>query len=221
MRGDAYQHTGRLPRSRRYSNRGQWFSSDRLSYCPKAALSHLGFAQKQVPDRRRISNKTTLTLTLSRPTGEGIPIPNRDSFQRGWIRRRTEDDSPSPIRWGMCLAWSLRERTERGVYAASATHSPVTLRNSPSARKAQTVKRPEGRAPTPLLCGALNTYPMGEGRGEGQFARKFEVVFARVLTGYSRGSCLIVEKKSWSSFVPAGLEEVAIAADTRTRDSAG
>src|SRR5882724_259666 len=46
-----------------------------------------------------------------------------------------------------CLAWSLRDRTERGVYAASASRSPVTLRNSPSARKVQTVKRPEGRAP--------------------------------------------------------------------------
>src|SRR5205814_4758751 len=30
-----------------------------------------GFVQKQVPDSRRISNKTTVTLTLSRPTGEG------------------------------------------------------------------------------------------------------------------------------------------------------
>jgi hypothetical protein len=35
----------------------------------------LGFVQKQVPDRRRISNKTTLTLTLSRPTGEGTGSP--------------------------------------------------------------------------------------------------------------------------------------------------
>jgi hypothetical protein len=31
----------------------------------------LGFVQKQLPDKRRISNKMTLTLTLSRPTGEG------------------------------------------------------------------------------------------------------------------------------------------------------
>jgi hypothetical protein len=30
---------------------------------------------KQVRDRRRISNKTTLTLTLSRPTGEGTSRP--------------------------------------------------------------------------------------------------------------------------------------------------
>ena len=58
----------------------------------------------------------------------------------------------------ICLAWSLRERTERGVYAASASHSSVTLRNFPSARNVQTVKRPEGRAPVPLLVRALNTY---------------------------------------------------------------
>src|SRR6266576_2578947 len=62
---------------------------------------------------------------------------------------------------GMCLAWSLREGTERGVYAASASHSPVTLRNSAGARKAQTVKRPEGRAPTPLLRRALNSLTSG------------------------------------------------------------
>src|SRR5467141_2337038 len=41
----------------------------------------------------------------------------------------------------------LRERTERGVYAASASRGPVTLRNSPSARKLPTLKAPEGRAP--------------------------------------------------------------------------
>src|SRR6059036_2935955 len=59
----------------------------------------LGFVQKQVPDRKRISNKTTLTLTLSRPTGERTGSPVSLSFQSGWIRRPTEDDSPSPIRW--------------------------------------------------------------------------------------------------------------------------
>src|SRR2546425_12917678 len=59
----------------------------------------LGFVQKQVPDRRRISNKTTLTLTLSRPTGEGTGSPVSHSFQSGWIHRPAEDDSPSPIRW--------------------------------------------------------------------------------------------------------------------------
>src|SRR5439155_11335388 len=59
----------------------------------------LGFVQKQLPDRRRDTNKTTLTLTLSRPTGEGTARPVSRSFQSAWIRRPTEDDSPSPIRW--------------------------------------------------------------------------------------------------------------------------
>src|SRR5882724_6348319 len=62
-------------------------------------MTGLGFVQKQVPDRRRNTNKTTLTLTLSRPTGEGTARPVFRSFQSGWIRRPTEDDSPSPIRW--------------------------------------------------------------------------------------------------------------------------
>ena len=31
----------------------------------------LGLVQEQVPDRRGISNNATLTLSLSRPTGEG------------------------------------------------------------------------------------------------------------------------------------------------------
>src|SRR5213596_108728 len=35
----------------------------------RPASDQFGFVQKQVPDRRRISNKMTLTLTLSRPTG--------------------------------------------------------------------------------------------------------------------------------------------------------
>ncbi len=56
------------------------------------------------------SNKTTLTpclrrsrrgrqVTLSRPTGEGTARPVAGSFPSSWIRRLTEDDSPSPIRW--------------------------------------------------------------------------------------------------------------------------
>src|SRR5213592_1087987 len=57
------------------------------------------FVQKQVPEKRRISNKTPLPLTLSRPTGEGTARPVSRSFQSGWIRRPTEEDSPSPIRW--------------------------------------------------------------------------------------------------------------------------
>src|SRR5207247_375531 len=35
----------------------------------------VGFVQKQVPDKRYISTKTSLTLTLSRPTGEGRARP--------------------------------------------------------------------------------------------------------------------------------------------------
>ena len=55
--------------------------------------------QKQVPDKRRISNKTTLTLTLSRPTGEGTACLAFRRFQSGWTIRATEDHSPSSIRW--------------------------------------------------------------------------------------------------------------------------
>ena len=62
----------------------------------------LGFVQKQLPDRRRDTNKTTLTLTLSRPTGEGTARPVSRSFQSGWMRRATEDDFPSLIR---CIRW--------------------------------------------------------------------------------------------------------------------
>jgi len=117
----------------------------------------------------------------------------------------------------------VRRDDKRPYFDYPGSDSGVPLRNSPSARDPQTVKRPEGRAPTPLLRGALNTYPMGEGRGEGAFARKSEVVFARVLTGYSHGSCScpIVEKQPRSSFVPAGLEEVAIAAGSQIPDAAG
>src|SRR5438093_12297641 len=43
--------------------------------------------------------ESPLTLTLSRPTGEGTARSDARSFQSGWIRRPTEDDSPSPIRW--------------------------------------------------------------------------------------------------------------------------
>src|SRR5205809_3368568 len=63
----------------------------------------LGFAQKQVPDRRRNTNKTTLTLTLSRPTGEGTDRPVSRSFQSGWRRLAAEHDSPSPIRYVFSL----------------------------------------------------------------------------------------------------------------------
>src|SRR6266516_5092372 len=42
-----------------------------------------------LPDRRRISNKTTLTLTLSRPTGEGTArLVSRSSKAVGYADRR-------------------------------------------------------------------------------------------------------------------------------------
>jgi hypothetical protein len=64
-----------------------------------AHFRYLGFDQKQVPDRRRISNKMTLTLTLSRPTGEGTARSVSCTFYSGWKGLATEHDSPSPIRW--------------------------------------------------------------------------------------------------------------------------
>src|ERR687887_567244 len=60
------------------------------------------FVQKQIRNGRRILNKTTLTLTLSRPTGEGTARPVAGSFSSGWTRRPSEDDSPSPIG---CIGW--------------------------------------------------------------------------------------------------------------------
>ena len=55
--------------------------------------------QERVQDRRGISNETALTLTLSRPTGEGTARFARHNFQSDWIRPPTENDSPSPIEW--------------------------------------------------------------------------------------------------------------------------
>src|SRR5438105_2159826 len=57
------------------------------------ASDHLGFVQKHLPPRMRISNNTT--LTLSRPTGEGRAGSVSCSFKSGWIHLPTEDDSPS------------------------------------------------------------------------------------------------------------------------------
>jgi hypothetical protein len=42
----------------------------------RAPFFGLGFVQKELPDRRSISNKTTRTLTLSRRTGEGTARPD-------------------------------------------------------------------------------------------------------------------------------------------------
>ena len=52
----------------------------------------------------------------------------------------------------------VRRDDKRPYFDYPGSDSGVPLRNSPSARDPQTVKRPEGRAPTPLLRGALNTY---------------------------------------------------------------
>src|SRR5882724_11466009 len=54
--------------------------------------------------------KMTLTLTLSRPTGEGTARTVASCLHRGWKRRPTEDDSPSPIRP------RLRRRLRRGEW---------------------------------------------------------------------------------------------------------
>jgi hypothetical protein len=53
--------------------------------------------------------------------------------------------------------------TERGVYAASASHNPGDVAESSGARKLRTMKRPEGRAPALNLVGTLNTSPIEEG----------------------------------------------------------
>src|SRR5438046_368722 len=99
-----------------------WSRTCELNLC-------LGFLQKQLPDRRRISIKTTLTLTLSRPTGEGTARPVSRSFQNGWIRP-----------------------TDRGRFSLS--------------------------------------HPMGEGRDEGEFGPKSEIVFVRVLRRRSTPSLI-------------------------------
>src|SRR6266511_4852866 len=129
----------------------------------------LGFVQKQVPDGRRISNKTTLTLTLSRPTGEGTARPVSRSFQSGWIRRPTEDDSPSPIRP------RLRRRLRRGEWeragpsprrrrrAVAGAFPPSPLASARSRRsEAETEARREGgsvfRAEIRLLTSAATIF---------------------------------------------------------------
>ncbi len=56
-------------------------------------------AQRQVPDEKGNSNKTPLTLTLSRPTGEGITEAAARLCQSGWRSRSADYVSPSPIGW--------------------------------------------------------------------------------------------------------------------------
>ena len=49
-----------------------------------------------------------------------------------------------------CLAWRLRKRKERGVYAASAWDIPKDPAKYLGSGTAQTLKRPEGRAPAAM-----------------------------------------------------------------------
>ena len=61
---------------------------------------------------------------------------------------------------GACLAGRLRRRKERGDYAASAWDNPKRHAKLQGDRTAQTLKRPEGRAPA-ANGASLNTYPSG------------------------------------------------------------
>ena len=58
-----------------------------------------------------------------------------------------------------CLADAVAARSlGRGVYAASVLHRLWNVAESASTGNVRTVKRPEGRAPPPILAGTLNTY---------------------------------------------------------------
>jgi hypothetical protein len=56
----------------------------------------------------------------------------------------------------MCLAWCLRERTERDVYVASTWHRLGDIEEPSRPRKLHTVKQPEGRAPAQIVVAALS-----------------------------------------------------------------
>jgi hypothetical protein len=58
----------------------------------------------------------------------------------------------------VCLAPSLRDRTERDVYVASAWHPDSEW--GPRVGRLRKLKRPEGRAPARIIVAALNTYPV-------------------------------------------------------------
>jgi hypothetical protein len=103
--------------------------------------------------------------------GRGRIVLRRSAYPTALETAREGSDCSRSRQTGYVFSVVAACAKERGVYAASASHSPVTLRNSPSARKAQMVKRPEGRAPARLLVGALNTDRTGEGQGEGRFFR--------------------------------------------------
>jgi len=125
--------------------------SERLT---NVARGGFGFVQKQMSDRTRNSNKMTLTLTLSRPTEEGTARLVSRSFQSGWIRQPTEDDSPSPIRYLFTVGHARAAGARRLRRFRVAQTRDVT--EKPRLRKSRAVKRPEGRAPTQIVVGALS-----------------------------------------------------------------
>src|SRR6266540_4358152 len=118
------------------------------------AKDQFGFVQKQVPDRRRISNP--MTLTLSRPTGEGTARYVACTFYSSWIGRLPEDDSPSPIRYLF---------SGSGCRAATTPPRAAAERLARSARFAGSL-RAAGRGATrrsATSSTSLNTYVGGEG----------------------------------------------------------
>src|SRR5688572_7113866 len=66
---------------------------------PVAIQFNLGVCAKTNVGQEAQFKQNALTLTLSRPTGEGTTRSVSCTFYSGWIGRPTEDDSPSPIRW--------------------------------------------------------------------------------------------------------------------------
>src|SRR5436309_8017728 len=92
--------------------------------------------------------------TYSRPTGEGTARAVSRSFQRGWIRRPTEHDSPSPIRYVSVVGTS---RCDVRAACSGATPSNDTLARTfvPPA-----TTRP-GTAQRAIPTIAMNTYVAG------------------------------------------------------------
>src|SRR5580765_4510267 len=76
---------------------------------------------------KRAPNKTTPTLTLSRPTGEGTARPVPLSLQRGRLRRQTEDDSvPQHPRWFLHVSFADAE-SSRAERPPNFSNAPDTL----------------------------------------------------------------------------------------------
>src|SRR5207244_2971720 len=142
---------------------------------PKSKYPLKGLVQKQATGRRSISNNTTLTLTLSRLTGEGTARPAFRSFRCGWMRPPTEHDSPSPIRWEHLFSEVGTPRCgvpapfRRGTRVGCKPFRPLHAGGDIAARCPYPQQDPKHVA-------------MGEGRGEGQCISKSEVVFASVPT---------------------------------------